>query len=193
MYSPPLRVLAVLFSSLIGSTLLAAILVTPGILVQVLWYDPHKSEHRRYVKDNVQCWLFWLASNLIISWYLAVIVDLVPTVIQYFLAAVWGHISESVKSRLELYINVKNTFKPVLYAASAWISWIIIFVDVFALYDIGNPGESRAPYLYRVSILYVITILPDFPLQDLPDCSIPIFSGPGHLHSNDVVTCHWYV
>lgn len=167
--------------------------MTPGILVQVLWYDTHKTEHRRYVKDNVQCWLFWLASNLLISWYLALLVDLVSTVIQYFLAAVWGHISESVKSRLELYINVKNTLKPVLYAASAWISWIILFVDIFVLYDMGNPSESRAPYLDRVSLLNVFTILPDFPLQGIPDCSIYIFSGPGHLHPNDAVTCYWSV
>jgi hypothetical protein len=138
------------------------VLVTPGILVQVLWYEPHKTEDRRYITDNVQCWLFWLAANLLISWYLAVLVDLVPTVIRYFLAAVWGHVSESVKSRLELYINVKNTLKPVLYASSAWISWLIIFVDIFALYDVNNPWESRAPYLYRVSLLYMPTALSDF-------------------------------
>ncbi|KAF8351314.1 Mechanosensitive ion channel-domain-containing protein [Amanita rubescens] len=143
------RILAGLFSSLIGSTLIAGMLVTAGVLVDTLWYEPHKTEYRLYVKDNVQCWLFWLASNLVISWYLAVLVDLVPTAVRFLLAGFWGHISESVKTRLELYVNVKNTLKPALYAASAWVSWIIIFVDIYALYDMGNPSES-ASYLYRV-------------------------------------------
>ncbi len=134
-------------------------LVTAGVLVDTLWYEPHKTKYRQYVKDNVQCWLFWLASNLVISWYLAALVDLVPTVIRFFLAASWGHISESVKTRLELYVNVKNTLKPVLYAASAWISWIIIFVDIYVLYDIANPSESQASYLYRVSLLYALVPL----------------------------------
>lgn len=136
--------------------------MTPGVLVETLWYEPHKTEHRQYVKDNVQCWLFWLASNLVISWYLAVLVDLVPTAIRFCLAAFWGHISESVKSRLELYVNVKNILKPVLYAASAWISWIIIFVDIYALYDIDNPSDSPASYLYRVSLLYSPVPLSNF-------------------------------
>ncbi|KAK2466332.1 hypothetical protein APHAL10511_001974 [Amanita phalloides] len=144
------RTIAVLFSSLIGSTLLAGLLVTAGILVQVLWYEPHKTDHRRFVKDNVQCWLFWLASNIVISWYLAVLVDLVPTVVQKFLSALWGHVSESMKTRFELYISVKNTLKPVLYAGSAWVSWIIIFVDIYDLYDVAQPSESSA-YLYRVN------------------------------------------
>jgi hypothetical protein len=136
-------------------------LVTAGVLVDTLWYEPHKTEHRLYVKDNVQCWLFWLASNLVISWYLAVLVDLVPTAVRFFLAGFWGHISESVKTRLELYVNVKNTLKPALYAASAWVSWIIIFVDIYALYDMGNPSES-ASYLYRVSLLYAPVPLSNF-------------------------------
>lgn len=144
------RVIAVLFSSLIGSTFLAALLVTPGVLVQFLWYERHKTEHRQYIKDNVQCWLFWLASNLLVSWYLAVLLDIVPTVVRYFLSAFWGHVSESVKSRLELYISVKNTLKPVLYAASAWVSWVIIFVDIFGLYNAADPRASRASYLNRI-------------------------------------------
>ncbi|KAF8623440.1 hypothetical protein AX15_006382 [Amanita polypyramis BW_CC] len=145
------RAIAILFSSLIGSTFLAALLVTPGILVQFLWYEPHKTEHREYVKDNVQSWLFWLATNLVISWYLGVLVDIVPTIVRYSLSAFWGHVSESVKSRIELYIGVKNTLKPVLYAASAWVSWTIIFVDIYGLYDATEPRASRALYLHHIS------------------------------------------
>ncbi|KAF8640037.1 hypothetical protein AX17_001279 [Amanita inopinata Kibby_2008] len=144
------RIITTLFSSLIGSTFLAALLVTPAILVHFLWYKPHPTEHRRYVKNNVQSWLFWVASNLVISWYLALLVDIVPAIIRLFLSAFWGHVSESIKSRIELYDSVKDTFKPVLYAASIWVSSIIIFTDIYGLYDPSNPESSQASYLYRI-------------------------------------------
>ncbi|KIL68115.1 hypothetical protein M378DRAFT_8799 [Amanita muscaria Koide BX008] len=157
------RAIIVLFSSLIGSLFIAGLIITPGILVQFLWYNQNQSNYRSYVKDNVQSWLFWMASNLVISWCLAILVDLVPTVISYFLSVTWGHISESVKSQLELYLSVKNTFKPVLYAASGWLSWVIIFVDIYGLYDMSEPDNSRAYYLYRiyqaVQFLFFLTLV----------------------------------
>ncbi|KAG6881263.1 hypothetical protein C0995_002474, partial [Termitomyces sp. Mi166 len=84
------RIITLLFSSLIGSTFLAAVLVVPGVLVQIYWYKPNPTEHRLYVKDNVQAWLFWAASNLVISWYLAMVVDVIPVIIQHFLDVAWG-------------------------------------------------------------------------------------------------------
>ncbi|PFH52860.1 hypothetical protein AMATHDRAFT_139083 [Amanita thiersii Skay4041] len=145
------RIFLLLFSSLIGSTFLSALLVAPGILVHFFWYRENPTEHRKYVKDNVQSWLFWAAANLLISWYLGLFVNLVPFVIRSFISAFWGHVSESVKTRLELYTSVKDTFKPVLYAASGWISWAIIFGGVYDLYDQSDPTNSRAPYLYRIA------------------------------------------
>ncbi|KAF9036045.1 hypothetical protein BDZ89DRAFT_1061875 [Hymenopellis radicata] len=145
------RVITLLFSSLIGSTFLAGVLITPGVLIHFYWYKKNPTEHRLLVKQNVQAWLFWAAANLLVSWYLALIVDLVPTVIRFLIMAAWGHVSEVVKSRLELYGSVKNTFKPLLYAASGWVSWEIIFGHIFNLFDTSDNDASRAPYTERVS------------------------------------------
>ncbi|KAJ3841228.1 Mechanosensitive ion channel-domain-containing protein [Lentinula raphanica] len=144
------RIITLLFSSLLGSTLVAGILVTPGILIHFYWYNDNPTSHRKYVEQNVQAWLFWAAANLLLSWYLAVIVDLVPTLATFIIAAAWGHVSEVFKSRVELYNSVKNTFKPVLYAASAWASWVIIFGHIFNLYDTEDSSQSRASYTERL-------------------------------------------
>ncbi|KAK7054887.1 hypothetical protein VNI00_003350 [Paramarasmius palmivorus] len=108
------------------------------------WIDDDPTDHRRYVKDNVQAWLFWAAANLLISWYLALIIDIVPAIFTFFIAAVWGHISEEIKSRVEMYNSVKNTAKPAFYAASGWVSWVIIFGHIFKLYNVDHSEDSRA-------------------------------------------------
>ncbi|KAG6849953.1 hypothetical protein H0H93_003325 [Arthromyces matolae] len=157
------RIVTMAFSTLVGSTLLAGILVLPGVLVQIYWYKPHPTEHRLYVKDNVQAWLFWAAANLVISWYLAMAVDIVPVIVQYFLSFAWGHVSEYVKTRIEIYMSLKNDVKPVLYAASGWISWTIIFANIYDLYNSDNSSQSRAGYTYRlsqiVSFVFFLTLV----------------------------------
>ncbi|KAK0453264.1 Mechanosensitive ion channel-domain-containing protein [Armillaria borealis] len=144
------RVFTLLFSSLIGSTFLAGVIVAPGILIHYFWYKNNPSEHRLYVKQNVQAWLFWAAANLVISWYLALIVDIIPTIFRFMVMAAWGHVSEHIKTRIELYCSIKNTFKPVLYVASAWASWVIIFGHIFNLYDTQDASQSRAHYTERL-------------------------------------------
>jgi hypothetical protein len=142
--------IATLFSSLIGSTLLAGVLITPGILVHFYWFKPHPSTHRLYVRDNIQAWLFWTAANLVISWYIAMLINIVPILLRYFISLFWGHVSESVKSKIEMYNSVKDTAKPAFYAASAYASWIIIFNHVYHLHSDNSAVESRAPYTDRV-------------------------------------------
>ena len=85
-----------------------------------------------------------------ISWYLALFIDLVPIVVNYTLAIVWGDVSEDVKTKTELYNSVKDTIKPVFYAASAWVSWVIIFSGIYHLYDMDDATKSRAQYTGRV-------------------------------------------
>ncbi|KAF9008845.1 Mechanosensitive ion channel-domain-containing protein [Cyathus striatus] len=145
------RIITLLFSTLIGSVFLAGVLITPALLIHFYWYEPHPTEFRRYVKDNVQCWLFWAAANLVISWGLAMLIDLVPVVTRLFIAAAWGHVSEYVKTRIELYNSVKDTAKPAFYAASSWASWIIIFAKIYDLYDDDDVTKSQAPYTRRVA------------------------------------------
>lgn len=120
------------------------------MLVHFYWYKPHPDEHRRYVKDNVEAWLFWAGANLTISWYLALIVDIVPIVANYAISIVWGHVSEGMRTKTELYNSVKDTVKPLLYAASAWVSWVIIFTQIYELYDMDDSSKSRAAYTARV-------------------------------------------
>ena len=93
------------------------------------------------------------AANLTISWYLAFIVDIVPIVVNFILSIAWGHVSEEIKTKLELYSSVKDTIKPVFYAASAWASWVIIFSQIYGLYDMDDSSQSRALYTERVSII----------------------------------------
>ncbi|KAH9482890.1 Mechanosensitive ion channel protein Msy1 [Psilocybe cubensis] len=145
------RIISLLFSSLIGSTLLSAILVTPALLVHFFWFKPDPSDHRRYVRDNVQAWFFWAASNVLISWYLAMIIDIIPILFRFFISAVWGHVSESIKTKIETYDSVKDTAKPAFYAGSTWASWVIIFVHIYKLYDQNEPEKSRARYTIRLS------------------------------------------
>ncbi|KAH8830586.1 Mechanosensitive ion channel-domain-containing protein [Flagelloscypha sp. PMI_526] len=146
----PKRILTFLFSSLIGSMFLAGILVTPGVLLHFYYYKPLPTEHRKFIKDNVQAWLFWGAAQLLVSWFLAVIVDLIPIVVIGVIAIAWGHVSENVKSKQELYNSVKNTFKPVLYGAAGWLGWVIVFQGIYKLHS-DDWTSSRAQYTNRVS------------------------------------------
>ncbi|KAJ7499303.1 Mechanosensitive ion channel-domain-containing protein [Mycena latifolia] len=136
------RIVTLLFSSLVGSTFLAAVLVAPAVLLHFFWYKPHKTDFRHKVTLNVQAWLFWAAANLIISWYLALLIDLVPSFVRFLISASWGHVSEMIKSRIEMYNSVKNTIKPLFYAASAWVSWVIIFSHIFQLYGEGRRNRQ---------------------------------------------------
>lgn len=134
---------------MIGSTILAGIIACPAILLYYFWYQGHPE--REWIINNVQAWLYWAAANVIVSWYLAFIVDLIPSLVRFVISAGWGHVSEQVKSRIELYDSVKDTLKPLLYAASAWVSWIIIFDNIYQLLDANVDITSRAAYTDRVS------------------------------------------
>lgn len=141
-----------LFSSLVGSTFLAAVLITPALLTHFFWYKPHPTEYRHFVDINVEAWLFWAAANVVISWALAMIIDIIPAIILMVIAVTWGHVSESVRTKLELYASTKDTIKPLFYAACAWLSWIILFKNIFKLNDSSN-AQNYAPYTDRVSII----------------------------------------
>ncbi|KAJ6543841.1 Mechanosensitive ion channel-domain-containing protein [Mycena capillaripes] len=144
------RILTLLFSSLIGSTFLAGVLVTPGVILYFFWYKRSRTDFRHKVTLNVQAWLFWAAANLLISWYLALIIDIIPTFIRFLISVVWGHVSERIKTRIEMYNSVKNNVKPVFYAASAWVSWIIIFDHIFQLYSDGKNHQAYTHTIFQV-------------------------------------------
>jgi len=143
-------VLSFLFTSLIGSVALAALVVTPALIVHFYWYNANPTLERLYIKDNIEAWLFWAAANHVISWFLAMVIDIIPVLVRFFLSISWGHVSEHVKTRIEIYDSVKNTTKPAFYAASAYASWIIIFAGIYELYNNTDPQRSRARYTRQI-------------------------------------------
>lgn len=145
-----IRLVTLLFSSLIGSTFLAAVLITPALLVHFFWYKPHPTQYRHFVDINIEAWLFWAAANVVISWGLAMIIDVLPAIIRVAIAVSWGHVSETVRTKLELYASIKDTIKPLFYAASAWLSWNILFQNIFMLNDPSN-AQNYAPYTDHVA------------------------------------------
>ncbi|KAA1466007.1 hypothetical protein DENSPDRAFT_766710 [Dentipellis sp. KUC8613] len=145
------RILTLLFGSLIGSMFITGLIVTGPLIALFYWYKPHPTESRRYTMENIEAWTFWAAANVLLSWWFAMFIDIAPVVFRGVIAFVWGHVSEKVKTRIELYNSVKNTIKPLFYAASAWVSWIILFQSIFKLHDPNNPGQSRAHYTERLS------------------------------------------
>ena len=146
------RIATFFLSTLVGSTILSGVITAVPIILHFYYYKPHPTERRRYITDNVSAWLYWTAANILVSWYLALIVDIIPNVFNVLILAVWGEISENIRSRVELYNAAKGKFKPLLYGASGWISWVIIFDGIFNLYEHADESQSRASYTPRVSI-----------------------------------------
>lgn len=132
----------------------AGLLVAGPILVHFFWYKPNPTAHRRYVLDNIEAWLFWAAANVLISWWLAMIIDVVPAIFRGIVALSWGHVSEKIKTRIEMYNSVRGSVKPLFYAASGWVSWIILFEHIYKLYDGDDPSQSQASYTERVRLAF---------------------------------------
>ncbi|KAG8992340.1 hypothetical protein FRB94_011709 [Tulasnella sp. JGI-2019a] len=157
------RFITFFFSTLIGSTLLAGALVAGAILLRILWDNPHKSDHREYVTDNVEAWLFWAAANVLVSWWLASIIDVFPHFLTFLVDIVWGTVSEAWKSNLELYQTGKRWVKPLFYAGCSWVSWSILFEGIYDLYDGKDESQSRAPYTPRayqvIRFLFFFTLV----------------------------------
>lgn len=80
------------------------------------------------------------------------IIDIIPILFRYFISATWGHVSESIKTKIETYDSVKDTAKPAFYGGSMWVSWVIIFDHIFKLHNSGEPENSRAGYTIKVRI-----------------------------------------
>jgi len=78
------------------------------------------------------------------------IINIIPIILRYFISLTWGHVSESVKSKIEMYDSVKDTAKPAFYAASAYASWVIIFTNIYHLHNDNPAVKSQAPYTDRV-------------------------------------------
>ncbi|KAL7413540.1 hypothetical protein BDY24DRAFT_434761 [Mrakia frigida] len=144
------RIITLLFSSLAGSTFLSACLVSIPVAVYFLYEKPDPTERRKYVSDNIGAWFYFAAFNMLVSWYLAVAVDLIPAVATMFVHIFWGEVQESMKTHVETFGIMKSWIKPILYAASFWGSWAVLFGSIYDLYDSSDEGASRAAYAPRM-------------------------------------------
>ncbi|QRW12748.1 transporter, small conductance mechanosensitive ion channel (MscS) family protein [Ceratobasidium sp. AG-Ba] len=157
------RIIIFFFSTLIGSTITAGLLAVAPILLRIYYLKPHRTEHRTYVTNTVSAWLFWAAANVLISWYIAVLIDLIPHIIAFAVDTVWGTVSEQLKGRIEVYNATKGWIKPPFYAATAWVAWYILFANIFKLYNPSDEHASLASYtpiVYQVIIfLFFLTLL----------------------------------
>ncbi|KAF8592464.1 hypothetical protein K439DRAFT_1625826 [Ramaria rubella] len=145
----PKRIATFFLSTLVGSTLLAGVIVSVPLILHFYYLAPVRTEHRQTITDNVSAWLYWAAANILLSWYLAMIVDIIPVICNLLIGLAWGEINESVRSRIELYNAAKDKLKPTLYGASGWVSWLVIFDGIYNLYDRHNESRSRAQYTPR--------------------------------------------
>jgi hypothetical protein len=145
------RIVIFFFSTLIGSTITAGLLAAAPIILRIYYLKPHRTEHRAYVTDTVSAWLFWAAANVLVSWYIAVLIDLIPHIVAFAVDTVWGTVSEQLKSRIETYNATKGWIKPPFYAATAWVAWFILFAKIFKLYDPSDEDASVASYTPVVS------------------------------------------
>lgn len=81
---PTGRIATFFLSTLIGSTILSGLIAAVPIIMHFYYLKPHRNPHREYVTDNVSAWLFWLAANILISWYLAMIINIIPAIVTWF-------------------------------------------------------------------------------------------------------------
>ena len=149
-----LRIATFFLSTLVGSTLLACLIVAVPLALHFLYLVPNPTQHHQYITDNVSAWLYWAAANILLSWYLAMIVDIIPGMCDMVIDLAWGEVTETVRSRIELYNAAKDNIKPVLYGASCWVSWIVVFDGIYHLYNQHDEALSSAPYTARVSLSF---------------------------------------
>ncbi|KAL5527555.1 hypothetical protein ACEPAG_6356 [Sanghuangporus baumii] len=160
-----MKIIGFFLSTLVGSFITAGVIVAVAIAVRFLYYEQRNDDnrdHRRYITQNVEAWLYWAASNLLVSWFLAFLINILPGVVTWAIFIVWGHISESMKSRVELYRALHDTIKPAFYGGAAWVSWVILFQGIYHLYDGNNEDASRASYtprLYQVVQFFFFLLL----------------------------------
>lgn len=104
----------------------------------------------------------------------------------------WGNISEAFKGKVALYEAFKGWVKPVLYAACAWVSWIILFDHIYKLHDSSTEVASKAKYTDRVCFHKMLYLSPAHHVSvDLTSNRISVLLCSGRVHREDFVANHW--
>lgn len=63
-------------------------------------------------KDNIGAWFYFAAFNVLLSWYLAVLIDLAPLAVTGVITLLWGEVTEAMKVHVETYGVIKGWIKP---------------------------------------------------------------------------------
>ncbi|MBW0542438.1 hypothetical protein O181_082153 [Austropuccinia psidii MF-1] len=153
----PYKIFKFLLITFIGNIFLSIILLIPPFILRFRGFyqfgdSPHQI-HTRYIYDNVAAWMFWASYNLLASWVLHLLIELVPRLLVFLVDVIWGEVSEVIKTYVENFRMFKPWIKYMFYSAMLWGSWEIIFSGLYQLHSHDDSGQYRAPYTDVVSLV----------------------------------------
>ncbi|KAA1126599.1 hypothetical protein PGTUg99_029464 [Puccinia graminis f. sp. tritici] len=153
----PYSIVKVLITTFIGNIILSLMFIIPPLVLRYTGYyqsgDTPSAATTRYIYDNVAAWLFWGSYNILASWVLNFMTELIPRVIVLLVGIVWGDVNETIKGRVETFHTAKPWIKVIFYSAMCWGSWEVIFNGIYHLYALTENGQYRAPYTETIHII----------------------------------------
>lgn len=153
----PYRIVKFIITAFIGNILLSVVLLIPPLSLRYDGYyksgDDPAAVHSRYIYDNVAAWMFWASFNIVTSWLLHFLIELVPRLVVLLVGVVWGDVNETIKGRVETFQTAKPWVKVIFYSAMSWGSWEVMFRGIFGLYSTMENGQYRAPYTETIHLV----------------------------------------
>ncbi|OAV99069.1 hypothetical protein PTTG_02396 [Puccinia triticina 1-1 BBBD Race 1] len=162
----PYSIVKLLITTFIGNILLSLLCIIPPLVLRFTGYyqsgDSPEAHNTRFIYDNVAAWLFWAAYNILASWVLSFLTELIPRphssccvhqAIVLLVGVVWGDVNETIKGRVETFHTAKPWIKVIFYSAMCWGSWEVIFNGIYHLYALTDTGHYRAPYTETIHII----------------------------------------
>ncbi|KAH9467771.1 hypothetical protein MJO28_006181 [Puccinia striiformis f. sp. tritici] len=153
----PYSIVKFLITTFIGNIFLSLLCLIPPLVLRYTGYyqtgDSQESIKTRFIYDNVAAWLFWASYNIVASWVLNFLTELIPRSIVLLVGIVWGDVNENIKGQVETFHTAKPWIKVIFYSAMCWGSWEVIFNGIYRLYAVSENGLYRAPYTETVHII----------------------------------------
>lgn len=153
----PYSIVKFLITTFIGNIFLSLVFIIPPIILR---YGGHhqsgispSASNSKYVYDNVAAWFIWASYNILSSWVLHFLIELVPRAVVLLVGIVWGDVNEAIKGRVETFHAAKPWIKVIFYSAMCWGSWEVIFRGIYNLYSLTEDGHYRAPYTETIHII----------------------------------------
>ena len=105
-----------------GSTLPAGVIVAIPLILHFYYLVPDPTQHRQTSLTTSP------PGCILLSWYLAMIVDIIPVFCEMVIDLAWGEVTETIWSRIKLYNAVKDDIKPVLHNESTGPSCLMEYI-----------------------------------------------------------------